>query len=116
MSTGQERTVDRRASRRVPVRFTVHCRRRGPNGFAQDAEVVDLSMGGIRITARERLDVGNVVEIVVGEGSDELTLSGLVVATTPQRARTRYAHIAFTRLESSTLERIGALVDAHASS
>ena len=115
MSTSEDRSIERRASRRIPVRFTVQCRRQGPNAFEHRAEVVDVSLGGVRITANDRLDVGNVVELTVDEGQEQLTLSGLVVATSPQRSRPRYAHIAFTRLQPSTVERIGALVDRLAS-
>ena len=105
--------ADRRAHPRVLTRFTVRCRRLGRGGVDEDVEVVDLSMGGIRITSPDSLQTGDVVELMIREGSGPLTLTGLVVASSPGSG-TPYSHIAFTRLQPSTLENIGHLVDRKA--
>jgi hypothetical protein len=105
--------AERRAHPRVLTRFNVHCRRLGRGGIDEDVEVVDLSMGGIRITAPGELQSGDVVELTIHEGQQPLTLSGLVVGTSPGGG-VRYSHIAFTRLVPTTLEHIGALVDRKA--
>ena len=105
--------AERRAHPRVLTRFNVHCRRLGRGGIDEDVEVVDLSMGGIRITAPGELQSGDVVELTIHEGEQPLTLSGLVVGTSPGGG-VRYSHIAFTRLVPTTLEHIGELVDRKA--
>lgn len=105
--------AERRSHRRVPARLTVHCRRVGRTGVDDEVEIIDLSMGGVRITAPERLDVGDTVEISVHDENDTLTISGLVVSTRTSGDDGRYGHIAFTRLGPSTLERIGHLIDVH---
>lgn len=104
---------ERRSHRRVAARLTVHCRRVGRSGVDDDVEIIDLSMGGVRITAPERLDVGDTVELSVLEADEALTLSGLVVSTRTSGDDGRYGHIAFTRLGPTTLERIGHLIDVH---
>lgn len=111
MSTSSER----RTTPRVPTRFTVHCRRLGRGGIDDDVEVVDLSMGGLRIVAPDRLQVGDVVELKIDEALDPLTLFGLVVGMAPgDDDATRHGNIAFTRLVPSTLEHIGLLIDLKA--
>lgn len=113
MSGAAPEGSERRAHRRVLTRFHVHCRRLGRGGIDQDVEVVDLSMGGIRIAAPVELQSGDVVELTIREDDEPLTLSGLVVANSAG-AGVRYSHIAFTRLVPSTLEHIGHLVDRKA--
>ena len=112
MSAAPPNAAERRAHPRVPTRFVVNCRRLGRGGVDGDVEVVDLSMGGIRITAPPGLQLGDVVELTVREGADPFTLSGLVVSTSSDRVEARYGHIAFTRLTPSTLEHIADLVDS----
>ncbi len=104
---------ERRAHPRVLTRFNVHCRRLGRGGVDQDVEVVDLSMGGIRIASPAELQSGDVVELTIREEDEPFTLSGLVVANSPGGG-VRYSHIAFTRLVPSSLEHIGQLVDRKA--
>lgn len=102
--------AERRAHVRVDTRFDVHCRRIGRDGVDQDVEVIDLSMGGMRITGIRALHAGDVVELTVREAGERLTLSGLVVGSSSGPSG-RCSHIAFTRLAPTTLEQIGHLVD-----
>ena len=101
--------ADRRAHPRVDASFRVHCRRIGRRGVDQDVVVIDLSMGGMRITGGE-LRTGDVVELTISETSPPLTLTGLVVGNSVAPAGPS-SHIAFTRLAPTTLEHIGHLVD-----
>ncbi len=113
MSTpGVPDAAERRAHPRVASRFTVICRRLGRSGVHQYVDVLDLSMGGVRITAPPALQLGDVVELTVDEGSDSFDLSGLVVSTSSDGDEARYGHIAFTQLTPSTLEHIADLVDS----
>ncbi len=105
--------VDRRAHTRVMTRFDVHCRRLGRSGVDQEVEVVDLSMGGMRITSPIELHAGDVVQLTINEDREPLVLSGLVVGSSAGRAE-HFSHIAFTRVGSATLEEIGQLVDRKA--
>jgi hypothetical protein len=115
MNEAMSTTEERRSAPRVPTRFPVHCRRLGRGGIDDTVEVVDLSMGGMRIVAPEPLQVGDVVELTVEEGIDPLVLFGLVVGTTVgDEDGERFGNIAFTRLVPSTLEHIGFLVDLKA--
>lgn len=107
----QMMSKERRSAPRVATRFPVHCRRLGRGGIDHEVEVVDLSMGGVRIVAPEALQVGDVVELKISEGIDPLTLFGLVVGTTQGQDHERFGNIAFTRLAPDTLENIGFLVD-----
>jgi hypothetical protein len=106
---------ERRAHPRVQTRFRVHCRRLARSGVDQDVDVVDLSMGGARITAPAELRVGDVVELTVEERLGNLTLTGLVVGVRTDDGA-RHGHIAFTRLVPAALERIGQLIDLTATS
>ena len=112
MSTAVPKAAERRTHRRVPTRFTVNCRRIGRSGVDEAVEVVDLSMGGVRITAPPALQLGDVVELTVHGAADPFTLSGLVVSTSSDRAAIRHGHIAFTRLTPPTLEHITRLIDS----
>ena len=104
-----EAGAERRAHPRVSTRFSVHCRRLGRGGIDQGVEVVDLSLGGLRISAPAAMQTGDVVELTVAEGSRPFVVTGLVVGTSPEGAD-RYSHIAFTRLEPSTLDHVTQLV------
>lgn len=108
---GQE--TERRAHPRVGTRFGVHCRRMGRSGIDRDVEVVDLSMGGMRIMGTGELRTGDVVELTISEAGPTLTLTGLVVGNS-EIAAGPCSHIAFTRLAPTTLEHIGQLVDRKA--
>ena len=101
---------ERRAHERVGAHFGVHCRRIGRSGVDEDVEVVDLSMGGMRITGSGSLHTGDVVELTISEPGRPLTLTGLVVGRSHAPSGP-CSHIAFTRLAPTTLEHIGHLVD-----
>ena len=100
---------ERRAHPRVATRFRVHCRRLGRGGIDQGVEVVDLSLGGLRISAPAAMQTGDVVELTVAEGSDPFVVTGLVVGTSPEGAD-RYSNIAFTRVGPATLDHVTQLV------
>lgn len=110
MGGAMPQSVDRRAHPRVMTRFDAHCRRLGRRGVDQDVEVVDLSMGGMRITSPVELHAGDVVQLTINEDQEPLVLSGLVVGSSTGRTE-HFSHIAFTRVGSTTLEGIGQLVD-----
>jgi len=104
------REAERRVHARVDAGFGVHCRRMGRGGVDGDVEVLDLSMGGMRILGSDELRTGDVVELTISEAGPTLTLTGLVVGNSEAEAG-RCSHIAFTRLAPTTLEHIGQLVD-----
>ena len=103
--------AERRAGIRVPADLTAHCRRLGRRGVDQDVRVVDLSLGGVRIAAPDRLQVKDVVELTLPSDPGPLTLRGLVVGTTASRTGVSFGHIAFTGLGAFGLERIGHLLE-----
>lgn len=106
-STVIDELSERRAHKRHPVTFAVRCRRLGPRraGATQVVDVVDVSLGGMKITAPPWVDVGNVLEVEL----DGVGLRALVVAlsghglapgpasTTDERSA-GYAHLAFGSL------------------
>ena len=100
---------ERRAHPRFPTRFRVHCRRLGRGGIDQGVEVVDLSVGGLRISSPAAMQTGDVVELTVAEGSDPFVVTGLVVGTSPE-GDDRYSNIAFTRVGPATLDNVTQLV------
>lgn len=102
---------ERRIHTRVNTRFDVHCRRLGRGGVDEDVEVVDLSMGGMRIAGSGALQTGDVVELTLLESGTDVVLCGLVVGNSTG-AEGRSSHIAFTRQTPTTLEHIGQLVDS----
>jgi len=102
---------ERRAGARVPADLTAHCRRLGRSGVDEDVQVLDLSLGGLRIAAPDRLQVKDVVELTMQSDATPLTLRGLVVGTTAGRTGVSYGHIAFTGLGAFGLERVGHLLE-----
>lgn len=105
----------RRAFRRVPVRFTLRCRRIGRGGFDSAVEGVDLSPGGVRFRARYGLDTGDVVLVTAAlDGTDEVVFKGLVV----QVARfdgggVDEVHVAFTGLSADAQDDLARLLELH---
>ena len=93
---------ERRTRPRIPASLIVHCRRLGRTGIDQDVQVVDVSMGGMRIAAPERLELGDLVALTMPKDPIPLRLKGLVVGTTPKDAGVAFGHIAFTGLGVST--------------
>ena len=74
--------------------------------------MVDVSMGGMRIAAPDRLELGDLVALTMPKDPNPLMLKGLVVGTTPKDAGVAFGNIAFTGLGVSSLESIGELIDA----
>lgn len=100
---------ERRAQRRHAVSFAIRCRRLGPRRAesTQQVDVVDLSVGGMRITAPPWADIGNVLELEI----DGVALRGLVVALSGRGhdGGFAFAHVAFASLTS---EAFGAVLEA----
>lgn len=113
---GDLRPVQRRAAQRVPVGFTMHCRRLGRGGFDEPVAAVDLSVTGAGILAGPGLVVGDVVLLTLGADPDDISCKGLVVGTGPslRYPKQRHAHIAFATLSGTTLDRLTAIVALHA--
>lgn len=104
---------ERRAHRRHPVSFAIQCRRLGPRRAesTEQVDVVDLSLGGMRITAPSWADLGNVLEIEL----DGVGLRGLVVGLSgpgPDGGAT-FAHVAFGSLTSEAFGTVLELLDTH---
>jgi hypothetical protein len=105
----------RRAFRRVPVRFTLRCRRIGRAGFDTAVEAVDLSPGGVRFRARRGLDTGDVVLVSAAlTNGDTVVFKGLVVQVAGFDASgLDEVHVAFTRLSSAAQDDLARLLDLH---
>ena len=105
----------RRAFRRVPVRFTLRCRRIGRVGFDAAVEAVDLSPGGVRFRAGPGLDTGDVVLVTAALGNDdEVVFKGLVVQVARFDASgIDEVHVAFTGLSATAQDDLARLLDLH---
>lgn len=105
----------RRAFRRVPVRFTLRCRRIGRRGFDTAVEGVDLSPGGVRFRARRGLDTGDVVLVSASlTGDDTVMFKGLVVQVTGLDGEgLDEVHVAFTTLSTDAQDGLARLLDLH---
>lgn len=104
-------TAERRKHPRVATALRVHCQRLGRSGVDEVVEVIDLSPAGARISAPPELQVGDVVQLTMGQPVP-LTVSALVVHVTSAPAGDGYGHVAFTRLVPETEARIAELIDA----
>jgi hypothetical protein len=105
----------RRAFRRVPVRFTLRCRRIGRTGFDAAVEGVDLSPGGVRFRARQGLDTGDVV-LVTAEltAGDTAVFKGLVVQVLGLDGDSvTEVHVAFTGLSGGAQDDLARLLELH---
>ncbi len=103
---------DRRAHPRVTASFSVRVRRLGTGRRTDPSDVVqvvDLSLGGMRVKAPRWVGVGDVVQIEV----DDLGVRGLVVNVSPRQGPALHAHIAFTNISGPTLAAICEIVDLH---
>lgn len=105
----------RRQWRRVPVRFTMRCRRLGRGDDEMVVEAVDLSPGGARLRARDRLMTGDVVLCWTDSagGEDAVGLKGLVVQARAHRDETCDVHVAWTNLSPESGEELGRLLTLH---
>lgn len=114
--TALQTTPDRRFHRRIPVGFTVRCRRLGRPGAPEVAvKAIDLSLGGIRVIGLTEFATGDAVMLSVDDADGPLGLKGLVV--TASRDGDRFprcqTHVAFTGLSSTTRDRLGRIVALH---
>jgi hypothetical protein len=105
----------RRAFRRIPVRFTLRCRRIGRGGFDCAVEGVDLSPGGVRFRARHGLDTGDVVLVTASlSGEDSVVFKGLVVQVAGiEGDGLDEVHVAFTGLSTDAQDDLARLLDLH---
>ncbi len=106
---------ERRHWRRVPVRFTMNCRRLGRGEDDMVAEAVDLSPGGVRLRAPDRLITGDVVLCWThdGDGETVIGLKGLVVQARAHRGEPSSVHVAWTSLSEESREELSRLLRLH---
>lgn len=105
----------RRRWRRVPVRLTMHCRRLGRGEQEMVVEAVDLSPGGVRLRAPDRLITGDVVLCWTDSGSEAapVGLKGLVVQARAHRNETCDVHVAWTNLSPESGDLLNRLLTLH---
>lgn len=105
----------RRHWRRVPVRFTMRCRRLGRGEHEMVAEAVDLSPGGVRLRVPDDLMTGDIVLCWMdnGNGDTAIGFKGLVVQARSQRHELCHVHIAWTSLSEESREELGRLLTHH---
>jgi hypothetical protein len=105
----------RRHWRRVPIRLTMHCKRLGRGDDAMVVETMDMSPGGVRLRAPDRLMTGDVVLCWTqsDDGEAATGIKGLVVQSRNQHDRTSEVHVAWTNLSPESGEEIGRLLTLH---
>lgn len=105
----------RREWRRVPVWFTMRCKRLGRGDEEMLVEAVDLSPGGVRLRGPDRLMTGDVVLCWMASGSRDSTagLKGLVVQARARRNDMCDVHVAWTNLSPESGEELGRLLILH---
>jgi hypothetical protein len=102
----------RRAHRRFPVRFRLHCRRLGRPGYDEIVEAVDLSAGGMRFQAAGDLATGDVVLLTFELDRDRLEITGLVVHVS-RWGTGAAAHVAFTSVDETRRTWVERLLAVH---
>jgi hypothetical protein len=102
---------ERRTHRRVPVHFTLHCRRLDRAGFDEYVEALDLSPGGAQIHYTGELDDGDlIVTTFLSIGGDDVGLRGRVVgASSPDHV----AHIAFVDVSERSRAQLAAVLSLY---
>jgi len=125
---GEFEILQRRREPRLPVSFSLPCKRYRSGGWADAKPLTaeDLSAGGLRALAKEKFNTGDVVELQLPLGSLTLTVNGLVVTSRPAPSPTGAAgagagavatvHIAFTQVPAETRTAIARFVSEHAMS
>lgn len=105
----------RRQWRRVSVHFTMRCKRLGRTDDEMVVKAVDLSPGGVRLHAPDRLMTGDIVLCWVDGGGDEFSvgLKGLVVRARSQDTRAGDVHVAWTNLSPESREELARLLTLH---
>ena len=109
-----ESNVERRRSPRIAARLDAQYRRLGRDTNPAEAATVDVSHGGVRLTASTQMAVGDVIQLVVEMPQGiELTLQGLVVQLTSSDNQ-HHAHVAFDTLSTAAADLLTELLDEHA--
>lgn len=105
----------RREWRRVPVRFTMRCKRLGRAEHEMVVEAVNLSPGGVRMRAPERLMTGDVVLCWMdgGNGASAVGLKGLVVQASAPANEMGDVHVAWTNLSPESGDELARLLSLH---
>ena len=105
----------RREWRRVPVRFTMRCKRLGRGEHEMVVEAVNLSPGGVRMRAPERLMTGDVVLCWMdgGNGASAVGLKGLVVQASTAANQMGDVHVAWTNLSAESGDELARLLTLH---
>jgi hypothetical protein len=113
--TGDGRTdVERRRSPRIAANLDAQYRRLGRDTTTAEVATVDVSHGGVRITASTQMAVGDVLQLVVEMPQGiELTLQGLVVQLTSSDNQ-HHAHVAFDSLSTAAADLLTELLDERA--
>lgn len=101
----------RRQWRRVPVAFTMRCKRLGRAEQEMVVRAVDLSPGGVWLHAPDPLLTGDSVLCwIEDEGGSVAGIKGLVVQGTAHRDRGHDAHVAWTNLSPESGEELARLL------
>ena len=105
----------RRHWRRVPVRFELHCTRIGRSEQEMVVEAMNMSPGGVRLRAPQRLMTGDVVLFWVepGVADSPVALKGLVVQATAHRNGACDVHVAWTNLSPASSDELARLLTIH---
>lgn len=104
----------RRQWRRVPVRFAMRCRRLGRGEYEMGVEVMNLSPGGVRLRAPDRLITGDIVLCWAATDADTaIGFKGLVVQARPGSNGMSDAHVAWTNLSGESRDELGRLLRQH---
>ena len=105
----------RRQWRRVPARFKLHCKRLGRGGDEMVVDALDLSPGGVRLRAPDRLMTGDVVLCWTDSSDSGSTagLKGLVVQARAHRNGMCEVHVAWTNLSPESSDELGRLLSLH---
>src|SRR5438270_11703315 len=76
---GEFEILQRRREPRVPVEFSLRCRRYRADGWAaaKPLSAEDLSAGGLRASTREKFNTGDVLEVELPLADEPVTVSGL---------------------------------------
>ena len=99
---GEFELLQRRREPRVPVSFSIPCRRYRASGFVGTKPLSgeNISAGGLRAVSKEKFSTGDVVELDLPLG-ETLTVNGLVV-TAREDEKAWVLHIAFTQLPAAS--------------
>ncbi|MGH9023294.1 MAG: PilZ domain-containing protein, partial [Acidimicrobiia bacterium] len=77
----------------------------------EEGEALDLSPGGVRLRARDRLGTGDVVLCSVDVAGSEVDLKGLVVHTSGRKDGYCDVHVAWTNLSDDARDGLDRLLE-----